>query len=277
MSKPSLKVPIAHIETGIKAVRKKNDNEGYDDLILATHASYERGKNPDAPLVPYVQFVLDATLASLARHNPRIDGKDEVRNRAELAGTYARAIDRYTFEHNPKDPLFARIYGDYPILSEMMFENPEISHAFMTGRTYMSSLVSSPFSDVSMSVGGVVRFLKQRHNIENRKARSIALASELPLVGTIPKSLGRQAVQTLLRDGPYIDPSRFTLDGNVVVFNPETRAYITSLSKKVKGSGCPADRIRYQEGSGAKNVMRRSWAQIADYLVTKSPTAEATQ
>jgi len=272
------KVPIKHIRTGLEAVQRKHDNEEYDDLAVATYNSFEKGNNPEAPLIPYVRFVLDATLASLERHGPA--GKvNEVRDRAVVAATYARAIDSFAFQDKNK-PFFANLYNKYPILSEMMLDSPNIGRALMTDREYASSLAASPFSDVSIATGGVVRFLKNRHGIQKEKARSIALASEqLGIIGSIPKALAARALQTLmLGSAPYIDASHLTLEGNAVVPNSEMKDYMRVLGAQVPNSGCPAGRISYDTARGKRvNIMRHAWTEIASYLLTKNPTADATQ
>lgn len=272
---PKLNVPHKHIQTGLEAVKRKHNNEGYVDLVVATYKSYEKGGNPDAPLVPYVQFVLDATLASLESHNSVVSRLNEVRDRAYVAATYATSIDRFAFEYNRNNPFFVGIYDEYPVLREMMLDNPDIGQAFMTNREYMSSLVRSPFSDVSLATGGVIRFLKNQHALDKKRARSIALASEqLAIIGSIPKALAGRALQTLTLGSPYIDASHLKLEKDIVVFNSKTKDYILhALGKQVPNSGCSAGRISYR---GRTNVMREGWANIASYLLTQNPTADAT-
>lgn len=272
----TFKVPAKAIQKGLESVQKKHDKEEYVDLVVATHKSYESGRNLEAPLVPYVRFVLDAALAGLECHSS-LAKVNEIRDRAAIAAAYAKAIDEFAFQDTDK-PFFAALYGEYPILSEMMLENPRLSDAFLTDREYCSSLVVSPFSDVSMAVGGVIKFLKGRHT-QKGQARSVALASEqLGIIGSIPKSLGVRALQTLTLGTPYVDASNLTLEGNTVVFTREIKDYIRALGMQVPNSGCPAGKIDYKTPGRKKvNIMKGAWTEIANYLLTKNPTADAAR
>jgi hypothetical protein len=277
MPQSQFEIPAHHIRYGLNAVIKKGEEDGYGDLIDATVESYNGGKNPEAPLVPYVQFILDATLQTLERFDPLAafpEQQHEVLARENVACRYVTAFNYYGVEP------FAEIYSMYTFLDEIMDteEEQEKAAAFMADRKYMASLGRSAFGDVRMAAGGAVKFLKeQRPDINGQDTRRIIVASEdLRHMGAIPKTKGKRAFRNL--GEPYINTSRFAFNeqAETVVFNDETKDYLNRLGSSVPNSGCPANQIAYNAGGeGPKiNAMREGWRDITRCLVTDQATAD---
>src|SRR6266568_3601607 len=148
-------VPRSHIEAGLNAVGARYAAFEYDSLVLSSAEAFEAG-NREASLVPYVRFMVDATIESLKHYVPPLGSEAqqtyrEVTERVKVASRYARAI--ISFDTHPDypdlvNPFFEDLYTTSPILRAITEKDETMPRAFVIDSSYMSSLISTTFSDV---------------------------------------------------------------------------------------------------------------------------------
>lgn len=283
MSVSQFAVPEGHAFAGVRAVKRKYNAGGYDGLIRASVDSFNRTQKLDTLFTPGVRFIVDAALAGLEHFDQADLGarRHEVHTRAELASSYAKAMNAFaTSERQSHRGFFNRLYLGSPALNAAMTEAYEhglgdLESTLELQPDYLGSQGSSVFREVSPAAGGAVKFLKEQNpEMDGKTIRNIVIASDdLRHIGNVPKDWVKAIHDDL--ETPYIDTHHYASKGpDAVTFTPETRAHLRELRATEEGSGCPANNIMYTAGETKVNAMREGWHDAASFLVTAQATTD---
>ena len=263
-----LPITAAEMTAGVSTVLDRFNAYPTEYDTTVTNSAELFNVNNMAFYVPYVQFILDATLNTLSQTTVQQKLPTEVQERTLVAMVAAQSIASTVVNND----IFDRFFND----RRQMYTNTIIVNrtpAQLFNEHHLASLSMAPLFDAQVTAGGAFNYIKHTNPTAN-PTETIVKSTGLLAVSGIKKDVTSKVADVL--GIPYANISNFTTttDGKIN-FTNDIHDYFRQFD--IKGRGCPAGKMNMPTYEGSNSTILKSyWGKIVRYLLPPYATTEDT-